>query len=112
MAFLLLAGAGGWLLWRGRTKRLLGQEAPQLAIAETRSLGNRQFLVVASFEDKKFLLGVCPGRIELIAPLHKPQLAYQFRTSPLYELIRYLGNKNDITAARVRFAGTELSVST
>jgi flagellar protein FliO/FliZ len=72
MAFLLLAGAGGWLLWRGRTKRLLGQEAPQLAIAETRSLGNRQYLVVASYEGKKFLLGVCPGRIDLLAPLDAP----------------------------------------
>jgi oxaloacetate decarboxylase alpha subunit len=30
---------------------------------------------------------------ELIAPLKKPQPEYQFRTSPLYELIRYLGNK-------------------
>jgi pyruvate/oxaloacetate carboxyltransferase len=49
---------------------------------------------------------------DLIAPLKKPQPAYQFRTTPLYELIRYLGNKTDITEARVRFAGTELSVST
>jgi flagellar protein FliO/FliZ len=69
VAFLLLAGAGGWLLWRGRTKRVAGQEAPQLAIAETRSLGNRQYLVVASYEGKKFLLGVCPGRIDLLSPL-------------------------------------------
>jgi flagellar protein FliO/FliZ len=41
----------------------------KLAIAETKSLGNRQYLVVASYEDKKFLLSVCPGRIELLTPL-------------------------------------------
>ena len=35
----------------------------------TRSLGNRQYLVVASYEGQKFLIGVCPGRIDLLAPL-------------------------------------------
>ena len=41
----------------------------RLAIAETRSLGNRQYLVVAAYDGRKFLLGVCPGRIEMLAPL-------------------------------------------
>ena len=72
VAFLLLAGAGAWLLWRGRGKTAPGHETRQLAIAETRSLGNRQYLVVASYEGKKFLLGVCPGRIDLLAPLDGP----------------------------------------
>ena len=40
-----------------------------LAVEETRSLGNRQYLVVASYEGKKFLLGVCPGRINLLSAL-------------------------------------------
>jgi len=70
LAAVLLAAAGGWLLWRSRAVRFSGRDARLLAINETRSLGNRQFLVVASYEDKKFLLGVCPGRIELLAPLH------------------------------------------
>lgn len=72
VAVVLLAGAGAWVLWRGRGKRAPGKENPQLAIAETRSLGNRQYLVVASYEGKKFLLGVCPGRIDLLAPLDSP----------------------------------------
>jgi len=67
-----LAGAGGWLLWRRRRNPLDARAARQLAIDETRSLGNRQFLVVASYRDKKYLLGVCPGRIDLLAPLHEP----------------------------------------
>ncbi len=66
---LALAAVGGWFVWRGRRATPAGHEA-QLAIEETRSLGNRQYLVVASYEDKKFLLAVCPGRIDLLAPLH------------------------------------------
>lgn len=68
----LLAAGGGWLMWRSRTNGAIGlnKGQRQLAIEETRSLGNRQFLVVAGYQDKKFLLGVCPGKIELLAPLH------------------------------------------
>jgi flagellar protein FliO/FliZ len=66
---LLLAGAGGWLLWRQRRGAPVGRELRALAIDETRSLGNRQFLVVASYEGRKFLLGVCPGRIDMLTPL-------------------------------------------
>lgn len=41
----------------------------KLSVAETRMLGNRQFLVVAEYEGRKMLLGVCPGRIELLSDL-------------------------------------------
>lgn len=41
----------------------------KLIIAETRSLGNRQFLVVAEYENRKMLLGVCPGRIDYLSTL-------------------------------------------
>ena len=61
--------AGGWLLWRQRRSTVTGRELRSLAIDETRSLGNRQFLVVASYEGRKFLLGVCPGRIDMLTPL-------------------------------------------
>jgi flagellar protein FliO/FliZ len=66
-----LAGAGGWLWWRGRRGTPISGLRPdrRLAIAETRSLGNRQYLVVAAYDGRKFLLSVCPGRIELLAPL-------------------------------------------
>lgn len=67
---LVLAAVGGWFVWRGRLSAPLGRDTRQLALSETRSLGNRQYLVVATYEDKKFLLGVCPGRIDLLAPLH------------------------------------------
>lgn len=64
-----LAAGGVWLLLRRRADLATGRAAQSLAISETRSLGNRQFLVVASYEGRKFLLGVCPGRIEMLAPL-------------------------------------------
>ncbi len=67
----LCAAAGAWLWWRARRHPAgLGARGERkLAIAETRSLGNRQYLVVAAYDERRFLLGVCPGRIELLAPL-------------------------------------------
>lgn len=64
-----LAGVGGWMVWRNRRGNPVGKDLRALAVEETRSLGNRQYLVVASYEGKKFLLGVCPGRIDMLSPL-------------------------------------------
>lgn len=66
---LAAAAAGGWLLWRQRTGPAAGGAPRKLVIAESRSLGNRQHLVVADYDGQKFLLGVCPGRIDLLSPL-------------------------------------------
>ncbi len=41
----------------------------KLEISETRMLGNRQFLIVAEFEQRKMLIGVCPGRIDYLCTL-------------------------------------------
>ncbi len=41
----------------------------KLDISETRMLGNRQFLIVAEYEQRKMLIGVCPGRIEYLCTL-------------------------------------------
>ncbi|HEY3757014.1 MAG TPA: flagellar biosynthetic protein FliO [Opitutaceae bacterium] len=71
---LVLGGAGAWMLWQrnrggsaGLSRGLGGGHG--LQVSETKSLGNRQFLIVASYGERKFLLGVCPGRIDLLAPL-------------------------------------------
>lgn len=47
----------------------------------------------------------------LLAPLRKPAPAYRFHTSPLYELLQYLDRQVDICQARIRFGGTEMTVS-
>ena len=68
---LIAAGAGGWLLWRQKRSPagFAGGQSRKLSVAESRSLGNRQFLVVADYDGKRFLLGVCPGRIDMLSPL-------------------------------------------
>ena len=65
----LFAG-GAFLLRNGFTlfqPKMKGER--KLAITETRMLGNRQFLVVAAYEDRKILIGVCPGRIDYLCTL-------------------------------------------
>lgn len=68
---LIAAGAGGWMLWRQRRSPngIAGSQGRKLSVAETRSLGNRQYLVIADYDGKKFMLGVCPGRIDLLSSL-------------------------------------------
>jgi flagellar biogenesis protein FliO len=39
-------------------------------LCDTRSLGNKQFLVVASYEQEKFLLGISSGSIQLLSKLN------------------------------------------
>jgi flagellar protein FliO/FliZ len=72
VGIVLLGGAGGWLYLRGRKIQITGRVARRLVIDETKSLGSRQYLVVASYEGKKLLIGVCPGRIDLLTPLDSP----------------------------------------
>jgi flagellar protein FliO/FliZ len=74
MVYLFLvvgALAGGLWFMRNWAAFFRGQpKGPRrLNIAETRMLGNRQFLIVAEYDDKKILLGVCPGRIDYLCPL-------------------------------------------
>ena len=69
---LLIGLAGGWLVIKRRAGvgGVLGNRPNQkLELEETRSLGNRQYLVVASYEGRKYLLGVTPGHIEMLTPL-------------------------------------------
>lgn len=71
LAGVLLLAAGGWWLWLKRRDGIRGPggKVSRLTIAESRSLGSRQYLVVADYDGKKFLLGVCPGSIEMLTPL-------------------------------------------
>lgn len=65
----LLAGGGVWLILQRRKAGPVGGRGRKLQIDETRPLGNRQYLVVADYEGKKFLLGVAPGQIQMLTPL-------------------------------------------
>ena len=66
----VLAGGGFVLLKRGRlTPRAPGAGGQRLAIEETRPLGNKQFLAVATYGERRLLLAVCPGKIDLLCRL-------------------------------------------
>ena len=68
--------------------------------AELGAAASDEDLLLAAFYDA-----------ELLKPLKKAPKRYEFRTSPLHELIRYLGSRRDLSYARIRFAGTEMTIS-
>ena len=57
-------------------------------------------LLLAAFYDKA-----------LLEPLRKPAPEYRFKTTPLHELVSWLGARRDIEYAQIRFAGTEMTFS-
>ena len=72
VSFLLLLAlcAGGiYLLRRQGGFTPVGKGQRKLVVSESRSLGNRQFLVVVEFESERVLLGVTPGKIDYLCPL-------------------------------------------
>ena len=66
---LVLFVGGAWLLRNGLPAMQRNKGERKLNISETRGLGARQFLVVAEYENRKMLLGVCPGRIDYLCTL-------------------------------------------
>jgi oxaloacetate decarboxylase (Na+ extruding) subunit alpha len=57
-------------------------------------------VLLAAFYDRK-----------LLEPLKRAAPEYRFRTTPLHELIAWLGARRDIEYAHIRFAGTEMTFS-
>jgi pyruvate/oxaloacetate carboxyltransferase len=68
--------------------------------AELGAAASDEDLLLAAFYDRK-----------LIEPLRNPAPECSFRTTPLRELIRYLGTRRDIEHLQIRFAGTEMTLS-
>ncbi len=69
-----LAGGGYYLVRRGNLRTTNGTQVRQrLAIEETKALGNKQYLAVAAYGERKFLIAVCPGRIDLLTRLEEPE---------------------------------------
>lgn len=65
----VLAGGVFFVLRRGGWRRVINRSEGRLQVRETRMLGNRQFLMVVEYEASRLLVGVSPGRIELLTPL-------------------------------------------
>ncbi|EIQ00361.1 flagellar biogenesis protein [Opitutaceae bacterium TAV1] len=68
---LFCAAGAGWFYLKRRGGLFAAARATErrIVIEETRSLGNRQYLVLAGCGRRRFLIGVAPGRIQLIAPV-------------------------------------------
>jgi oxaloacetate decarboxylase alpha subunit len=64
----------------------------------------------AAARDEDVLLAAFYDR-KLLEPLKKPAPEYSFRTSPLRELVAWIGARRDIQYAQIRFAGTEMTFS-
>ena len=77
----------------------IGPWLPRLR-AELGAAASDEDLLLAAFYDRK-----------LIEPLRDPAPECSFRTTPLHELIRYLGTRRDIEHLQIRFAGTEMTLS-
>jgi flagellar protein FliO/FliZ len=75
----LLGGAGLWMMRRGNLgARSSSVPLQRLSIDETRPLGNKQFLAVASYGDRRLLLAVCPGRIDMLCRLDDTTQSLKF----------------------------------
>ncbi len=67
---MLAAGGAGWVfLWSRRRAVPAGRLAGRIQIEGTRALGNRQYLAVVVCDRQRFLVGVTPGGVGLVARL-------------------------------------------
>ena len=73
IGFLGILAALAYFFSKFVNKRNFIKLAPEgrkgIVLSDTRSLGNKQFLVVASYNHEKFLLGISAGNIQLLSKL-------------------------------------------
>ena len=72
IGFLGLLAVGGFLISQYKRKRIVNYPNSvkgKIVVADSCSLGNRQFLVVAQYGLEKHLLGVSPGQVSHLAKL-------------------------------------------
>ena len=80
LAFLGLLGAGAYFLThynRGRKIRSTLSGEGKIIVADTCSLGNKQFLVVAQYGTEKYLIGVSPSSISYLSRLSSDNNDFQ-----------------------------------
>ena len=65
----IISGGAVWLWRKFAFGWKTGVGSRRLNIEESKMLGYKQHLVVAEYEGRKFLLGVCPGRIDYLCRL-------------------------------------------
>jgi len=70
----------------------------------------RRRLGAAGNDDERVLLAAFYDEA-LLAPLRDPVPECRWHTTPLHELVRWVGERRDFERARIRFAGAELVVA-
>ncbi|MBC2595018.1 flagellar biosynthetic protein FliO [Ruficoccus amylovorans] len=80
--FLGLILIGALAIWLFKRRGSMLTRPGQLKLLESRSLGGRQFIVVAAYGNERFLLGVCPGRIDYLGTLQSPEDVEPSETIP------------------------------
>ena len=74
LGYLIILGGmavAAWFLFkRGVFRKPFSNSEGKLNIAESRMLGNRQYIMVVEYEDNKILLGVGPGKIDYLTSLN------------------------------------------
>lgn len=73
LGYLIILGGLGVVVWflfkRGVIRKPFSSSEGKLKVAESRMLGNRQYIMVVEYEEKKILLGVGPGKIDYLTSL-------------------------------------------
>ena len=74
LGYLIILGGmavAAWFLFkRGVIRKPFANSEGKLKVAESRMLGNRQYIMVVEYEDNKILLGVGPGKIDYLTSLN------------------------------------------
>ncbi len=73
LGYLIILGgmaiAAWYLFKRGVLRKPFANTEGKLKVAESRMLGNRQYIMVVEYGDNKVLLGVGPGKIDYLTSL-------------------------------------------
>ena len=95
LGYLVIIGgmcvAAWYLFKRGVIRKPFSSSEGKLKVAESRMLGNRQYIMVVEYEDKKILLGVGPGKIDYLTSLDGyksdfPKIEPEVERGPVREL--------------------------
>ena len=80
-------GVTAWFLLKsGFMRKSFKKGDGKLKIAETRMLGNRQFISVVEYENQKILIGVGPGKIDYLTTLQNDSAAFPQIDTPVLEV--------------------------
>lgn len=89
VGYAVVIGALGVVVWylfkSGFMRKPFAKGEGKLKIAETRMLGNRQFISVVEYDNQKILIGVGPGKIDYLTTLQNSSGDFPQIDSPSFD---------------------------